>query len=157
MHPYLSQPDLMAFCQKNNVHGRLSLHWIIVYTNWSYYSNCLLSSGKYRFTCDARTSCGKVSLYFSLAIISTDCFLQLDIAKKHNASPAQVLLAWGLQRGCSVIPKSVTPSRIISNFQVIQLDQAEFASLEELTKNKQGKRLLDPSPFWGVDIYKSKL
>lgn len=22
MHPYLSQPDLIAFCQKNNVHGR---------------------------------------------------------------------------------------------------------------------------------------
>ncbi|CAO3656014.1 unnamed protein product [Mucor fragilis] len=121
MHPYLSQPDLMAFCQKNNVH---------------------------------------VTAYSPLGSTDSPVMqepLVLDIAKKHNASPAQVLLAWGLQRGCSVIPKSVTPSRIISNFQVIQLDQAEFASLEELTKNKQGKRLLDPSPFWGVDIYKSKL
>ncbi|KAL0143412.1 NADP-dependent oxidoreductase domain-containing protein [Mucor lusitanicus] len=101
MHPYLSQPDLAAFCQKNNVH---------------------------------------VTAYSPLG--STDSPVMQE--------PLVV-------KGCSVIPKSVTPSRIISNFQVIQLDQKEFASLEELTKNKQGKRLLDPSPFWGVDIYKSKL
>lgn len=84
----------------------------------------------------------------------------MDIAKKYNASPAQVLLAWGMKRGCSVIPKSVTPSRIISNFQVIQLDNTEFEALQKLTKTKQPKRLVDPGPFWGIDIYgdsKSKL
>jgi diketogulonate reductase-like aldo/keto reductase len=60
-------------------------------------------------------------------------------------------------RGCSVIPKSVTPSRIISNFELIQLEKNEFEALEQLTKTKKEKRLVDPSPFWGVDIYKSKL
>ena len=32
-----------------------------------------------------------------------------EIAKKLNATPAQVLIAWGAKRGYSVIPKSVTP------------------------------------------------
>ena len=30
-----------------------------------------------------------------------------EIAKKLNATPAQVLIAWGAKRGYSVIPKSV--------------------------------------------------
>ncbi|KAG2199159.1 hypothetical protein INT47_009898 [Mucor saturninus] len=85
----------------------------------------------------------------------------VDIAKRRNASPAQVLLAWGMRRGCSVIPKSVTASRIISNFQVIELEDGDFNAIEELTKTVEPKRLVDPSPFWGVDIYgpttKSKL
>ncbi|KAI8885991.1 Aldo/keto reductase [Backusella circina FSU 941] len=81
----------------------------------------------------------------------------LEIAKNHSVSPAQVLIGWGLERGCSVIPKSVTPSRIISNFHVIKLTPKEFEDMNALTKTLKAQRLLDPSPFWGVDIYKSKL
>lgn len=54
---------------------------------------------------------------------STDSPLAKDktlkaIADKKGKSTAQVLLQWGLQRGTSVIPKSVTPSRIEANFQL---------------------------------------
>ena len=38
----------------------------------------------------------------------------LEIAKKLNATPAQVLIAWGAKRGYSVIPKSVTPGTFAS-------------------------------------------
>jgi glycerol 2-dehydrogenase (NADP+) len=39
------------------------------------------------------------------------------IAKAHNATPAQVLISWQAARGVIVLPKSVTPDRIKSNFQ----------------------------------------
>lgn len=38
-------------------------------------------------------------------------------AKRLGRTEAQVLIAWQVQRGCSVIPKSVTKSRVESNFQ----------------------------------------
>ena len=38
-----------------------------------------------------------------------------QLAQAHGVSPAAVLLRWNVQRGVSVIPKSVTPSRIAAN------------------------------------------
>lgn len=42
----------------------------------------------------------------------------LSIAESKGKTPQQVLLLWNLQQGRSVIPKSVTPSRIEANFQL---------------------------------------
>jgi L-glyceraldehyde reductase len=39
------------------------------------------------------------------------------IATKLGKDPAAVLISWAVQRGTAVVPKSVTPSRIESNFQ----------------------------------------
>jgi glycerol 2-dehydrogenase (NADP+) len=40
------------------------------------------------------------------------------IAKEKGRSVQQVLLMWGLQKGWSVLPKSVTPERIDANFDL---------------------------------------
>lgn len=69
------------------------------------------------------------------------------IARKHDRTPAQVVLRWHLQTGNVVIPKSVTPSRIVENLDVFGFeldgdDLAAFAALDE------GKRLgPDPAEF----------
>lgn len=42
----------------------------------------------------------------------------LGIAEAKAKTPQQVLLMWGLQKGWSVIPKSVTPARIEANFRL---------------------------------------
>ncbi|KAF9148710.1 hypothetical protein BG015_009550 [Linnemannia schmuckeri] len=75
------------------------------------------------------------------------------IAEKHNTQNANVLIAWGQQRGTSVIPKSVTESRIISNFKDIELDQEDLAALKALTEGKAPHRYCDPKEFWGIEVF----
>ncbi|MFE3682884.1 aldo/keto reductase [Streptomyces sp. NPDC059095] len=69
------------------------------------------------------------------------------IARKHDRTPAQVVLRWHLQIGNVVIPKSVTPSRIKENIDVFgfELDADDLAALAALD---EGKRLgPNPSEF----------
>ncbi|MFF8616125.1 aldo/keto reductase [Streptomyces sp. NPDC015350] len=69
------------------------------------------------------------------------------IARKHDRTPAQVVLRWHLQIGNVVIPKSVTPSRIAENIDVFgfELDTDDLAALAALD---EGKRLgPDPADF----------
>ncbi|KAI8883475.1 Aldo/keto reductase [Backusella circina FSU 941] len=77
----------------------------------------------------------------------------LNIAAKYNVTAAQILISWGVHRGYVVIPKSVTESRIISNFQDVELKQEDFDTLNDITKKQEAKRLVDPFNFWGVDIF----
>ncbi|MHA6297091.1 aldo/keto reductase [Devosia sp. CAU 1758] len=58
-----------------------------------------------------------------------------QIAQRHGKSPAQVIIRWHLDMGLVVIPKSVTPSRIVANFEVFDFalseeDKAAIAGLD---------------------------
>ncbi|MFI9628549.1 aldo/keto reductase [Streptomyces sp. NPDC052042] len=66
------------------------------------------------------------------------------IARKHGRTPAQVVLRWHVQTGNVVIPKSVTPSRIVENIAVFdfELDADDLAAIAALD---EGKRL-GPNP-----------
>ncbi|EPQ31631.1 uncharacterized protein PFL1_00964 [Pseudozyma flocculosa PF-1] len=78
------------------------------------------------------------------------------IAKKLNADPAQVLIAWGVKRGYSVIPKSVTESRIKSNFAQIELSDDDYKTISDLHTEKGKLRFNVPrtySPFWDINIF----
>uniref|UniRef100_A0ACB8F4G3 Alcohol dehydrogenase [NADP(+)] n=1 Tax=Sphaerodactylus townsendi TaxID=933632 RepID=A0ACB8F4G3_9SAUR len=59
------------------------------------------------------------------------------LAEKYSKSPAQLLLRWQVQRKVAVIPKSVTPARILQNFQVFDfsLTEEEMRSIGNLNKN----------------------
>ncbi|KAK4528751.1 hypothetical protein GAYE_SCF64G6697 [Galdieria yellowstonensis] len=73
------------------------------------------------------------------------------IAKKHGRTPAQVLIRWCLQRGCSVIPKSVKKERIKENFDVLfELSPQDMKELEALDKNII---LNHQKEYWGFNIH----
>ena len=49
----------------------------------------------------------------------------LEIAAKHNCTPAQVLIKWAVVRGTAVIPKSVTPTHLIENLAAMDIFLSE--------------------------------
>ncbi|KAK7546783.1 aldehyde reductase [Phyllosticta citricarpa] len=57
------------------------------------------------------------------------------IANDVGKSPAQVLIQWAIQRGTVVLPKSVTPARIQSNFEEFVLPEDAMRRINALDKN----------------------
>ncbi|KAK3112091.1 hypothetical protein LTR53_011986 [Teratosphaeriaceae sp. CCFEE 6253] len=77
------------------------------------------------------------------------------LAEAKGKTVAQVLLVWGLQRGTSVIPKSVTESRIQSNFELdgVSLTDDEMKQLSSLPDRFKvcGDAWLPVKVFFGDD------
>ncbi|WP_081388750.1 aldo/keto reductase [Mycobacterium colombiense] len=57
--------------------------------------------------------------------------LVVSIARRVEKTPAQVLLAWGIQRGTAVLTGSVTPARIRENFDVTALPEDAIQEINE--------------------------
>jgi hypothetical protein len=66
----------------------------------------------------------------------TDESVVEEIAAKLGATPAQVLVAWGVYRGYSVIPKSVQEERIISNFKQVALSEEDYKKISALSHGR---------------------
>jgi alcohol dehydrogenase (NADP+) len=123
LHPYLQQEAMLAFCKSKN----------ILVTAYS-----PLGSGDR----PAGMKKNNEPNLFDNPIIQR-------IAIKHGASPAQVLLAWGMGRNTVVIPKSTNPERLRLNLAATDLtldaqDMADIASMD------RGYRFVDGSFFTGT-------
>mmetsp|Transcript_21903 Transcript_21903/g.52115 ORF Transcript_21903/g.52115 Transcript_21903/m.52115 type:complete len:326 (+) Transcript_21903:123-1100(+) len=76
-----------------------------------------------------------------------------EVAEKHELSTAQVLLRWALERGATVIPKSINPERLQANIDVthvIGLDEEDMARLNSLDRNLHFN---DPNDFADTPIW----
>ena len=71
-----------------------------------------------------------------------------QIAAKHGATPAQVVIAWHLAIGNVVIPKSVTESRIRENYAALDvtLDETDVQAINGLDNSAEGAGRIGPDP-----------
>lgn len=108
LHPYLQQNKLLEFCSKHGI-------------NVTAYSP--LGSGDRP---DEMKAADEPSLLENPTIVK--------IAKKHGASPGQILIKWSEQRGTAVIPKSTNEKRIKENLMSAgyQLDEEDMREIAEL-------------------------
>ncbi|QIZ77281.1 aldo/keto reductase [Ferrimonas lipolytica] len=110
-HPYLQQRALLECCQVNNVH-------LTAYSP-------LGSKDR-----PAALQASGAPTLLEDAVIN-------EVAHYHRATPAQILIAWAIHRGTSVIPKSVHKERLVSNFHAIdiELSNTEMELIGKLNKD----------------------
>ncbi len=108
LHPYLQQDDMLHYCSDNN----------ILVTAYS----PLGSSDRP----DSLKADNEPSLLENETIH--------DIANKHDATPAQVLIKWAVERDTIVIPKSTNAGRIEENLKSaeLNLDDKDMAKIQSL-------------------------
>ncbi|MBD1913344.1 aldo/keto reductase [Leptolyngbya sp. FACHB-16] len=92
LHPYNPQNELLAYCQEKGI-------YLTAYSP-------LGSSDR------------PASMKASDEPPLLDNPIVKDIAAEEGITPGQLLIAWAIDRGTSVIPKSVNPSRIAENFAI---------------------------------------
>jgi L-glyceraldehyde reductase len=109
-HPRLPQPALVDYCAKKDIH----------ITAYSAFGNNSLG----------------LPLLVSVPEV-TAVAERLSKAQGKTVTPAQVILAWSKIGGHSVIPKSVTPSRIKENFEEVELDDEAVKALAKLGESPQ--------------------
>jgi alcohol dehydrogenase (NADP+) len=109
LHPFLAQNDMLSFCNNENI------------------------------ALTAYSPLGSTDRPAQFKDPNEPSLLQnpviAEIAKNHGYTTAQVLIRWAIQRGTSVIPKSVNPERLKQNFQAATIelnaeDMKKIASLD---------------------------
>jgi 2,5-diketo-D-gluconate reductase A len=63
----------------------------------------------------------------------------VGVAERNAVTPAQAILAWHLASGIVVIPKSVTPARIVENLaaQDVSLSAEDIAAIDGLDRGER--------------------
>ncbi|KAH8915976.1 Aldo/keto reductase [Atractiella rhizophila] len=63
-----------------------------------------------------------------------------NIAERLDCTPGQVALTWGVKRRTSVVPKSVTPSRMKENLTLVDLTDQDMKAIDSIHMNVQNVR-----------------
>lgn len=120
LHPFLTQEKLVRFCREENI------------------------------AVTAFSPLGAAS-YYQLGMAKQDESVLnqptiIAAAERHQKSPAQIALRWGIQRGTAVIPKSSRIDRLRENLAIFdfELSPEEMSAISALNRNR---RFNDPGVF----------
>lgn len=122
IHPFLPNSDLVEFCQQNDI---------------------LPAAYSPLGSQDQVPNTGEK--------VRTNKTLN-EVADRSGHTLAQVLLAWGLRRGYAVLPKSSTPSRIVSNIQIPDLSDADFEAVNAVAKGRH-TRFVNMKDTFGYNVW----
>ncbi|KXJ95672.1 aldo/keto reductase [Microdochium bolleyi] len=75
-----------------------------------------------------------------------------NLAKEKGCSVPQAVLAWGLQRGTVVIPKSVHATYIKENLGALDVDFSE-GEMAQIGATDKKTRFNDPGKEWGLELF----
>lgn len=118
-HPYFQQPKLIVYLEE-----KVCCLWTVLWTSMLIFDQDILPVA-YSPLGNNSYKLPRYALYTYLQYISLTMNRVVDdpavqeLAAKLNKDPAALLISWAVQRGTGVVCKSVTPSRIESNFQGI--------------------------------------
>ncbi len=127
LHPYLQQNDLLSYCKEKHI-------FITAYS-----------------------PLGSMDRPDSIKAENEPSLLENEIitgiAVKHNATPAQILIKWAVERDTIVIPKSTNPGRIEENINSmnISLDEDDHAQIKQMDRHYRylnGKMFETESPMY---------
>lgn len=87
----------------------------------------------------------------------TDPYLMEDslikkLSEEYNATPAQILINWGINRGTSVIPKSIKAERIKSNLEALNIEISE-EDHKMISNLNRGYRFVDAYDWWKIPYF----
>jgi len=130
-HPLCPQTDLVNYCNSKNIHV----------TAYSPLGNNLVGELKIVDYPEVKEVAAKLSE-----------------KSGQTVDPAQVLVAWGAIGGISVIPKSVTPARIDSNFKQVKISDEDAQKISELGKKKVARYNVPVTyePKWNVNVFNTE-
>jgi glycerol 2-dehydrogenase (NADP+) len=66
-----------------------------------------------------------------------------EIASRMSCTPASVVLSWAVQRGVTVVPKTVQNKRLDENIRLLELSEADSKKINEVHINSGTMRLAD--------------
>jgi len=123
MHPYLQQPELVDFADRHGIH-------VTAYSP--------LGSKDRPDTMKSDDD----------PVLLEDPTIE-SIAERHDATPAQVLIGWAVQRGTAVIPKSSNPDHIEENLAAARLSLSE-EDMDAIARLDRAYRYL-PGEIWTIE------
>ena len=133
LHPFLQQKELLNYCHSENIH-------LTAYA----------PLGSYDRIEELKRSSETVLLENN--IIN-------EIALKYDCSRAQILIKWAVERGTSVIPKSVNSIRLQQNFDSssIKLTKEDMLIIDALDKDFRylhgGYFTMEGSPYTAANLW----